>query len=791
MNRRMLRTTFALLLILTEAALAQDARLTGHVVDAESGAPLPGATIVIPSTLQGTQADLQGHYLLENLARGPREIEFQLLGYHVLTRQVHLTSGSNRLDVRLSPEPIHLGEMLVQADRPLSAASSRAIRDFDLQVRPKQTTQQMLQMAPGLIIAQHAGGGKAEQIYLRNFDTDHGTDVAILVDGLPVNLVSHGHGQGYADLHFLIPEVVEGLDVYKGPYFARFGNLATAGAVAFRTRSHLPENLLRIERGSFNTSRASLLYQLPLDDDDDNSAYFAGEFYRTDGPVDAPQGLRRLNVFAKYHSHLSERASLTIDAGGFTSVWDASGQIPQRAIDTGRIDRFGAIDPLEGGGTGRQNLNVTFRAHGRNNSDYTSRVYASWYDFKLFSNFTLFLEHPVEGDMIEQVDDRTLFGLDNTYRLYHEIAGVLAQSTFGGGLRADNVEVALWHAPDRLRHTALVDSRVAERNAYLWLQEEIFLGPQLRLVLGLRGDYFTFNVDDRLEGIPGQLPHASGVAQDEVLSPKAGLIYSPTTAVDLFLNAGSGFHSNDARAVVIDRRASLIARQMRANGATTEAIDEALIARHIEPDHLGAGLLPRAIGAEVGLRTRLGQRLNLGVACWWLQMAEEFVYVGDGGATEPSGRTRRLGIDVEARTQLLSWIWADVDATLSRGELTDAPAAANDIPLAPRFTSEGGLTTRHASGLEASLRYRFIGDRPANEEDTVTAQGHFLLNADIGYRLDHWRLQGSVENILDTEWNEAQFDTESRLPGEHESVSELHFTPGNPLGVRLGLSYLF
>lgn len=770
------------------------ASLIGHIVDAESGAPLPGATVVIPVTRQGTQADLGGHYHLKGLDTGSIQVEFRLLGYETIVRRAQLADGDNALDVRLPPAPIHLGEMLVRADRPLSAASSRAVRDFDLQVRPKATAQQLLQMAPGLIIAQHAGGGKAEQVSLRNFDADHGTDVAISVDGIPVNMVSHGHGQGYADLHFMIPDVIEGLDVHKGPYFTQFGNFATAGAVAFRTRSHLPENLLRIESGSFATSRATLLYQLPLEEPD-NTVYFAGEYYGTDGPVDSPQGLRRMNVFAKYHSHLSERASLTVDAGGFTSAWKASGQIPQRAIDRGIIDRFGHIDDLEGGSTGRQNLNITFRAHGRRNSNFTSRIWGSWYDFKLFSNFTLFLDHPAEGDMIEQVDDRVLFGFDNTYSLYHDVGGRLAHARFGGGLRADNTDVALWHSPDRIRQASLVDSRVVERNGYLWGQEEIFLNPRLRLILGLRADYFTFNVEDRLEGLPGDLPHASGVAQDEILSPKAGLVYSPTTRLDLFLNAGSGFHSNDARAVVIDRRAKAIAQRLRDGLASEQEIDARLQAQHIDPDHLSAGLLPRAIGAEIGARTRLGagpvEGLNLAAALWWLDLEEELVYVGDGGMTEPSGQTRRIGLDLEARAQLSDWLWADADVTLSQGELVDEPADANEIPLAPRVTSEGGLSARHPSGFDASLRYRLVGDRPANEDDTVTAEGHFLLNADLGYRLDRWLVHLSLENLLNTEWNEAQFDTESRLPAEDEPVSELHFTPGNPRGARLGVSFLF
>lgn len=773
---------------LLTAATANAASLIGHVVDAESGAPLPGVVVSIPGTRQGAQSDLDGHYRLDNLVEGPTTVRADLLGYETLERRQNLADGVNTLDLRMQPEPIHLGETLVRADRALSAASSRAVRDFDLAVRPRDTAHQLLQTAPGLIIAQHAGGGKAEQIFLRNFDADHGTDVAITVDGMPVNMVSHGHGQGYADLHFVIPDVVEGIDVYKGPYFAQFGNLATAGAVAFRTRSHLPENLLRVEGGSFGTTRATVLYQLPIEDPD-QSVYFAGEYYGTDGPVDEPQDLRRMNVFAKYHTHLSERAALTIDAGGFTSSWFASGQIPERAVRQGLIDRFGSLDALEGGGTSRQNLNITFRAHGARNARFTSRVYANWYDFKLFSNFTYFLEDPALGDMIEQADERSLFGVDNQVSFYHDAGAVLAQTHLGGGLRADNVDVSLWHSPGRERRSALVDADIAERNAYLWAQEQLFLHPQVRLLFGLRADLFTFDVNDHLEGQPASLPHASGVVHDEILSPKVGLVYSPTTSVDLFANAGSGFHSNDARAVVIGQRARLVAGSMRANGATPAQIDSALQGRNIDAGLLTSELLPRALGAEIGARWRLAST-SLGAALWWMDLEEEFVFVGDGGGTEASGQTRRLGVDLEARSQLLPWLWADADVTLSQGQLTDEPSAADEIPLAPRVSSQGGLTARHDTGWDASLRYRFVGDRPANENDTVTAEGHFLLGLDAAYRFDNWRLHVGIDNLLDREWNEAQFDTESRLIDETQPVSELHFTPGAPRSVRVGVSYL-
>ncbi len=768
-----------------------EASLSGEVTDEAAGEPLIGATIRLVGTLLGASTDMNGQFLLPIVPPGAYQVEVSQIGYSTFTDTVRVAPEEKaRLVVALTPSPFHMGEMLIHGERAFSAASSRAVRQFDLHIRPNRTAHQMLQLMPGLIIAQHAGGGKAEQIFLRGFDADHGTDVAISVDGVPANMVSHGHGQGYADMHFLIPEVVESLDVKKGPYFAEFGNLATAGAIAYHTRDRLDNNAIHLEGGGFNTAQYTMLYQVPLAGPG-QSAYFAGKYYRTDGPVRQPQGLERLNLFGKYHTRLSDRSTFTLTTSGFSSAWEASGQIPQRAIEQGLIDRWGAIDDLEGGTTGRQDVQVNFHAQGTDSKAFDLQAYLANYEFKLFSNFTFFLEDPDRGDTIEQTDLRRVAGINSAYTFHHYWGSHLANTTMGGGLRADNASVALWKSPDRQRLAPLVEADVVERNLFLWAQEEIALTPRLQLVLGLRGDYFTFNVDDRLEGHSTDLPHASGFAQASILSPKASLVYSPTHALDLFANSGTGFHSNDARNNVIDARASQIRRAMRRDGRTEADVAAELAGRNIDPGHLEEGTLPRAVGAETGLRTRLFDRLSLGAALWWMDLESEFVFVGDAGTTEASGKTRRTGLDVEARLQLYSWLWADTDLNLSRGEAVDEPDGVDKIPLAPGRTSTGGLTWRHPNGLAGSLRYRHIGDRPANEDGSITAEGYTVVDLGGAVQRGVWRFNLAVENVLDTMWNEAQFDTESRLRGEKEPVSEIHFTPGNPLNVRLGVSLLF
>ena len=696
-------------------------------------------------------------------------------------------------DTKSSDDVVQLEKILVEGDRAYSTASSKSIREFDLNIRPMQTAQDMLQLAPGLVVTQHAGGGKAEQIFLRGFDADHGTDVAISTDGIPVNMVSHGHGQGYADLHYVIPELVESIDLFKGPYFARHGNFSTAGSIMFRTKDYIDENTVKIEGGEFNTQKVTGLFQVP-GSGEYQSAYFGAQFYNTDGPVESEQNFQRSNLFGKFHTHLNETNELTFSVNAFSSAWDASGQIPQRAVDSELITRFGTIDDLEGGQTGRQNLNLTYTVIGKNNSQFFIQPYFSRYNFKLFSNFTFFLDDPENGDMIEQTDDRTLLGLNTEYQFEQSIRSMQSTTTLGGRFRSDDIAVSLWHSPNRRRLAQRVDSGIIERNLSLWVQEELVVHSKLRLQLGLRGDYFTFNVEDHLDTLSGAsitLPHASGYAQEAMLNPKFNLVYSPLHSTDIFLNFGTGFHSNDARDVVIEQTISDLARVFSRQGLNDAQINERLAQLNFDPEHSGIRTLPRAIGAEIGTRHQFWNRLSIGIAGWWLELDEELVFVGDAGETEISGKSRRIGIDIEGRAQMLSWLWVDIDVNLSSGKFVDEPSDANEIPLAPRITSTGGLTAAHPSGFGANLRYRHIGDRPANEDSSVTAEGHTLVNIGLSYAFGPFKYFATVENLFDVDWNEAQFDTESRLVDETEPVSEIHFTPGNPRNIQAGISYQF
>lgn len=634
-----------------------------------------------------------------------------------------------------------------------SVASVNQVANIDLATTPVKSSQEVLRRVPGLFIGQHAGGGKAEQIFLRGFDIDHGTDIAINVDGMPVNMVSHAHGQGYADLHFLIPETIDKIDFGKGPYYAAQGNFNTAGYVNFKTKNSLDNNQVGFEVGDFNTLRSFAAINL-LDRLENHDAYVATEFLYGDGPFESPQNFRRMNIMGKYSFSLERGEQFSILLSRFYSKWDASGQIPQRAIDRGDISRFGSIDDTEGGTTSRTNIAVEYTKPLTDNAFIKTNGYYSDYDFELFSNFTFFLDDPINGDQIQQLENRNIYGLSSTLFQSVEVFQLDVETQFGIGFRYDDIDNnQLSHTANRseiLERYAFGD--VDELNTYAFANADIELGDFM-INTGVRLDYFNFNYQDLLATTYTSLSESK-----PTISPKLNILYNPTQQWQFFLKNGIGFHSNDTRVVVAQS---------------------------------GKEVLPKAYGSDLGFVYKPKSRIWINAALWYLFLEQEFVYVGDAGIVEPSGRTERKGIDLGIRYQLTNNLFLDTDLTYTSAVAIDEEEGSNRIPLAPIFTSAGGVTYKSVRGVFGSLRYRYLTDRPANEDNSIIAQGYFITDFNIGYNFNRLSLGVIVENVFDQEWNEAQFATESRLASESVSVEELHFTPGTPFFVKANASYKF
>ena len=756
-------------LLATNASAQNTATLRGIVADSLSGQPLAGVSVGLQGQPGGTASDALGQFRLGGLAAGTYTLRAGALGYRAQAVPVTLKAGeSQRLTLRVATTTLSLAEVTVSQPRDPNQ-SLAAISHIDQVLRPLNSAQDLLRLVPGLFIAQHAGGGKAEQIFLRGFDCDHGTDFAVSIDGLPVNMVSHTHGQGYADFHFVIPETVEQLKVYKGPYTARFGDFATSGAGEFVTKTRLDHSQAKIEVGQFDTFRGLLMLDLLGNDrhllsKKPESAYVAAEYYFTNSYFDAKQHFKRFNGLAKYTGQLSDNTSLTLLGSHFTSNWDASGQIPERGVREGVISRFGSIDPTEGGRTSRTNASAILTTTLGHDAVLRQQVYYSRYDFSLFSNFTFFLQDSVKGDEINQRETgRNIYGYTGTYDRDTRLGARTLHSTLGMGTRIDDAGLDLRHAQRRQITDTITAGRLFEQNINAYLDETLPLTDRLTLNAAVRFDVFTFDFRGVLANeATKELEPLRGRLTRSIVSPKLNLYYQLSPTVQLFARSGFGFHSNDARGVI--------------RGANET-------------------VLPRALGYEVGSTFKPVPSLVVNAALWSLHLQNELVYIGDDGNVENTGPTQRYGVDVAARYQLSRRLFLDTDVNYNHGRQTNAPADANYIPLAPTFTTIGGLTYKAPKGLSGSLRYRHIDSRPANDDGSIRARGYFLFDAVLSYTKARFQIGATAENLLNVQWNQAQFATQTRLltPQRERPAGfdELHFTPGTPFYLKLNASVFF
>lgn len=746
----------AFFLFCSLAAFAHNGSINGQITEKGTGLELAGATVRLDPGGLYTNTNALGFFSFNNLAAGNYSISIQYIGFETQTlADVNVRdSETTTLRIDLNPATVNLKDVEVKT---ATSQPFQSISALDIRTRPIATTQDVLRTVPGLFIAQHAGGGKAEQIFLRGFDIDHGTDINLTVDGLPVNMVSHAHGQGYADLHFVIPEIIDNVEFKKGPYYADAGDFATAGLVRFKTTDVLDNSFLKIEAGQFATARAVGAFKLLGKNAErrNRSAYIASETYYSDGYFDSPQAFSRFNLFGKFRALMDEDQRVTISASAFQSSWDASGQVPERAIASGQITRFGAIDDTEGGKTSRYNVNFEHVKSLSATRLFKNQLYYSDYSFELYSNFTFFKEDPVNGDQIRQKEHRRIFGYNGAYQTRGNLFGKKLESEIGLFFRNDQTSDSELSRSVQRTFTSkrLAFGDVNETNTGFYASETWHLAPKFTLNAGLRTDVFQFAYEDKLDSL-----YAPGRVTAAIASPKLNLYFDPSPALRLYLTGGYGFHSNDARVVVPQR---------------------------------GEEILPKAIGADLGAILKPSPAVLFHVAAWYLALDQEFVYVGDEAIVEPGGKTQRLGVDVSARLQLFRHLFVDADVTYSRARLTEAPEEARHIPLAPRLTATGGLAWDKGKGLFGSLRFRHLGDRPANENNSLNAEGYVLLDAVAGWKRSNVEIGLAAQNLLNAEWKEAQFETESRLRTEIESVTEIHYTPGTPFFVKGYVSFYF
>ena len=649
-------------------------------------------------------------------------------------------------------EQVIVGKALDLLGTAPSATKGQASRE-ELVDRPLLRRGELLEAVPGVIITQHSGGGKANQYFLRGFNLDHGTDFGVYLDDMQVNFRNHAHGQGYADINFIIPELIGGLDYRKGPYFADLGDLSSAGEANYHLVGSLEQGIASITLGGDNYYRAFVGDSFDLGA---GQLTLGVEYSREDGPWETGDNFRRLNGVVKYHEG-SETDFWSLTGMYYDGQWNATDQVARRSVLDGSIGRFGRLSDDEGGETSRASLQLLRQWKDAN---ATTRIssYVGYYDLNLFSNFTYFLDDPVRGDQFEQQDKRWFAGTKATRLWEYDIGGKKATTLLGLDTRSDFQNGAgLYKTEARRRFRTVREDDVAESSAALFVEQNYQITDKLRLTGGVRGDLFRFDVES-------DNPDNTSDEWDGIVSPKLGVVLGPWAETEIYLNGGLGFHSNDARGVTI-----------ATDPNTGESVDPA------DP-------LIRTKGAEIGLRSQVVPDVTTTLGLWFLESDSELIYVGDAGTSEAGPGSRRYGLEVASYYRPAPWFTIDSELALSHARFKDA-GGEDRIPGSIDTMFSGGITVGAAEGFYGSLRGRFFAPRPLEETDKIQSKSSFTVNARAGYRRKNWEVSVDVLNLLDRDNNDIEYFYESQLRGEAVAVADVHLHPAEPRTLRVSATY--
>ena len=669
--------------------------------------------------------------------------------------------------------PVRLPEVIVEgrADSLIGVAESAAqgtVGAKQLEDRPILRSGEILETVPGVIITQHAGGGKANQYFLRGFNLDHGTDFATFLDGMPLNLPTHGHGQGYSDMNIVIPELVQRVNYQKGVYFAENGDFASAGAAHLEFYKILPHDFATVKAGMYGYERGAAGVSKKIGE---GSLLFGGEILHDDGPWVKPDNYLKLNAQLTY-SHGDDANGYSLTAHAYHGEWDSSDQIASSAVSSGLVPFFGSLDDSTGGNSQRYSLQAEWHRHDLD-SETKILAYGFYYDLDLFSNFTYFLTDTNRGDQFEQADKRWAAGLDARHTLFSHWFKRDVENTFGFQFRNDWINNGLYQTQNRVRvdktdsasgdllNATTRQDDITETSVALFYENKIQWAEKFRSVAGVREDFYNYEVDSLLAA-------NSGSRSAAITSPKLSLIFGPWAKTEFYLQGGLGFHSNDGR------------------GATT----------HADPTS-GAAVSPadplvRTYGAEVGVRTLAVEGLQSTVSLWWLDVDSELLFTGDAGTTEASRPSRRYGIEFANYYTFSRHLTLDADFSFSHAEFRDSDPVGNEIPGSIASVIAAGITYHADCGFFSSLRLRYFGSRPLIEDNSFTSSETILLNAQVGCHLNKtWTISAEILNLLDRRDHDIDYAYESRITPASVARTETHFHPVEPVQVRFGLTARF
>jgi outer membrane cobalamin receptor len=677
-------------------------------------------------------------------------------------------------------KPTRLEEVVVQGREDslvgvADSATQGTVGAKQLADRPILRSGEILETVPGVIITQHAGGGKANQYFLRGFNLDHGTDFYTELDGMPINLPSHGHGQGYTDMNIVIPELVQRVNYEKGVYYAANGDFASAGAAHLETYRVLPQSFVTVEGGMFGYGRLVTASSPELGN---GHLLYGGEAYHHDGPWENPDDYQKFNGILSY-SVGNAANGYSITARGYHGRWDSSDQVARSAIEQDLIDFYDSLDRTTGGNSQRYSLQAEWH---RSDDKSATKVmaYGFYYDLDLFSNFTYFLADTNRGDQFEQRDRRWVGGLNASHTMFNQWGGKDVENTLGLQVRNDSIRNGLFQTDDRHRvnkfdsiHGVPLSATtrrddILETSVGLYYENKVQWAEKLRSVAGVRGDIYNFDVDSTRAANSDSELAAIG-------SPKLSVIFGPWEKTEVYVEGGLGFHSNDGR------------------GVTTHVDPITGTPRTLDNDRVErADPLVQTYGAEVGVRTTRVPGLHSSVAFWWLDVDSELVFVGDAGTTEASRPSRRYGVEFANYYNVNKWITLDADFSFSHAEFRDSDPVGDHIPGSIESVIASGITFHSDCGFFGSLRLRYFGPRPLIENNSVRSAETILLNAQVGYQINKtWTVTAEILNLLDRQDHDIDYFYESRVRPGDASREQIHFHPVEPIQARLALTAKF
>ena len=643
----------------------------------------------------------------------------------------------------------------------LSASEGRVSYNELLQ-RPIMRAGDLLESVPGLVATQHSGNGKANQFFLRGFNLDHGTDFATTVDGMPVNMRSHGHGQGYTDLNFLIPELIGEIVYRKGSYYADVGDFSGAGAARMHSRDEFEDHGISFGSGEYGFGR--LLFKGSLNSLGGGLTYgLERQVY--EGPWDSvDEDVDKTNLWLKQVWE-GEADKVAVSFMLYENEWNSADQIPARAISNGLISKFGSIDPTLGGNSSRYSLALNWERD-LGFAELTSNAYVIDYDMELFSNFSYFTSP--EGDQIQQVDERRLFGGDVALAIPGQWGEIDVINTLGAELRIDDVaEVGLRASTQRrIRNDIRLDA-VNQHSVGLYWQGEQRWSDSLRTVLGLRYDLFDFEVNALTAINANSIPANSGKADDGIFTASFSLMYAINDNNELYASIGEGFHSNDARGTTL--------RLDPVEGTPVPKADP----------------LVSTLGSEIGWRVFFNNQINATLALWQLDIDSELLFVGDTGSTEDTGvGSERHGVELTTYYQLNDTIGLDFEYSWTDAAF-EMPVDGNDaIPGALEHVISAGINIQPNDEFFAHLRLRSFDDFPL--DGGQRADGSTLLNLRLGYEVtDNLSVSLDLLNLTDSDDHDVEYFYESQLAGETMPIEDRHFHVFEPRSLRVYLDYRF